>query len=121
MNYRKQIAILILLALLLLLLGYYSGTTYPRELGLCNEMVNRGEIPANYCGHFDENFAQPLGLGGISLLIACLILLFISEETYKSWRKFAYWGIPVGAILLWLAPTSSPGGLGISFFNYTKE
>ena len=47
-------------------------------------------------------------------------LLFVRDYTYLSWRRFARWAIPIGAIILFLVPADSPGGW-ISGPDLTKE
>ena len=68
-----------------------------------------------------ETIGRPMFFFSLAFLIVCLTLFFTREKAYKAWLKFAYFAVPISVILLWLAPTSTPGGLGISYLNYTKE
>lgn len=131
MSYRISLLIVLTFSVLMVLGGLFSMSDYPNLKGFCNEAtpsyvnesgrVNLSEVPDNWCSDFSANYGAPLFLGGIGLGLCSLILLFAREETFKSWRKFAYWAVPISVILLWIAPTTSPGGFGISYFNYTKE
>src|SRR3989344_367582 len=109
----KTLILLTVLSIVATLIANFLGD--PEGNGLCqmNDVT---------CGNY---YANSLGLSifffSLAFLITCLVLLFVREETYKSWRNFAYWAVPISIILLWVAPTSGPTGIGISFLNYTKE
>lgn len=74
------------------------------------------------CGNFyGEAIGQPIFLFSVAILIISIILQFTRESTYLAWRRFAIWAVPIGAVILWLVPASSGGGLGISGPDLTKE
>ena len=101
------------MSLLFAVLGFIF--IYPEAVGLC------GLDRACFSNYPTFSIGEPLAYSMTVLSIVLMILLFVSEQAFNAWKKFAIWAIPIGVILLWLAPTSTPGGLGISFFNYTKE
>ncbi|HEY4493175.1 MAG TPA: hypothetical protein VJB98_00970 [Candidatus Paceibacterota bacterium] len=107
MTYRKQALLLMLVSAVVIIWGVQFAVSCPSNDSVC--IVGHGAI------------AQPSVLFSVSLLITCLALFFVREDVFKSWRKFAYFAIPISIILLWLAPTTTPGGFGISYLNYTKE
>ena len=123
--------ILPVVSALLVLAGLYSMSDLPSLHEFCNEATPGyidqdgrsvlSQIPDNYCYDFSEAYGPPLFLNGLSLLVVSLILLFVRESVYKSWLRFAYWAVPISIIILWLAPTSTPGGIGISFLDFTKQ
>ncbi len=39
----------------------------------------------------------------------CVLLFFLKEKVYKTWQKVAVIALPVVAVLIFLAPTSSSG------------
>jgi len=116
MGHRKQILVcLIVLTVVFVFLNRTRTDQAVFDLGVCN-------YPDTSCAYeFIIGFVKPVLVGILSLSISIVALLFSSEDTYKKWRKFAYWAIPIGIFLLWIAPTTTPGGFGISYFAYTKE
>ncbi len=107
MNYRKQILLILVLAGVILGVGWYFITSCSYNDSVC--------ISNN------DALGGPLVFFSTALLLSSIFLLFFSESSYKSWKKFATWAIPVGAVILYLAPASSPGTLGIGFGSFTKE
>ena len=117
MRYKKQIGIIILVSILFLFSGLVFG--FSGEIGLCtSDSVNL--IYDVSCLTKFSALAEPFFLGSIAVLFISLILLFTRESTYLSWRRFAIWAIPISIIILWIAPTSTPGGW-ISGGDFTKE
>ncbi len=116
MSYKKIIVCVIIV--LFGLFFYLNGVRNDEavfNLGLCT-------YPDTTCAYNTViGVVKPLQVVLLGLSLSLLFLLFASEQAFKAWRKFALVAIPVGAILLWLAPTNTPGGFGISFFSYTKE
>ena len=105
------------LFLLMTSVGYYLGNAGSN--GLCS--VDPKAFDTQCLTYYVETLGNPIFIFSASLLLASLILLFVRESVYKSWRRFAYWAVPIGVIILWLAPTSTPGGIGISFLDFTKQ
>ena len=113
MKTKIQSGLLFVISLISTGLGWYFGD--PIGYGLCR-------LHDTGCGNFYAlTLGSPIFFFSVSVLITSFILFFVREDVYKSWRRFAYWAIPISAILLWVAPTSGPGGIGISYLNYTKE
>jgi len=130
MSYKKQILIIIVFSVLTVLLGFSANTDIPLRLNLCHEAtpgwiddnrkVHLSDVPEDYCGRFASNFVPSLILSGLSIFLVSVTLLFVRDYTYLSWRRFARWAIPIGAIILFLVPADSPGGW-ISGPDLTKE
>src|SRR3989338_1856108 len=109
MKYKKFIWIgIIFIALFFTLTILVSNDSNLVKLGLCDY----AESTCTY--YFHEGVTVPIVLGLTSLFLTMILMLFVREETFKSWRKFAYFAIPISIIFLWLAPTTTPGGFGIS-------
>jgi len=104
MNYRKQILILLIIAVILWSISYYIAMS-----------CLKNDFACNY-----EALITPFFLGMPALFLVSFILLFTRKSIYFSWRKFARWAIPIGAIILFLVPADSPGGW-ISGPDLTKE
>ena len=113
MNIAKQLGLIVLVSFATFFVSVYLGD--PEQNGLC-------QLNDVTCGNFyAHTVSDPFFFFSASLLITAAILLFVREATFKSWRRFAYWAIPISVLLLWIAPTTTGGGLGISFLSYTKE
>ncbi len=105
--------LLFVVALLLSGVGYFLGD--PEGLGLCR-------INDVTCGNFyATSLGAPMFFFSLALLITSLALLFVGEEVYRAWRRFAYFAVPISVFLLAIAHTSSPSGFGIGGPGYTKE
>ena len=113
MSTKKQTVTLFVILLLVVMVSLYLGD--PEGNGLCLE----NDVT---CGNFyAHTLGAPIFFLSLSLLATSIILFFVREEVFKSWRRFAYWAVPISISLLWLAPTSTPGGIGISFLDFTKQ
>ena len=113
MNSKKKPVLLLVITILLILVGYYL--TSPESFGLCsaNEL--------GYCTTpYNRSLGQPLVLGLSSLVPVLLILMFLRQEAFTAWKKFAIWAIPAGAILIALTPVQSGGG-GIGLPSIDRE
>src|SRR3989344_5360870 len=97
MTYRKQALLLMLVSAVVIIWGVQFAVSCPSNDSVC--IVGHGAI------------AQPSVLFSVSLLITCLALFFVREDVFKSWRKFAYFAIPISIILLWLAPPTTHLGV----------
>ena len=117
MGLSKQRAVIFLLALVATAIGrYFIRAT---RNGLC--LADGTYYDTGCTTMYIDQLGRPIFFFSIALLVVSLLLFFVREEVYKSWRRFAYWAIPISIILLWIAPTSGPTGIGISYLNYTKE
>ena len=117
MHYKKKILAQLVLTALVLCVSILLGNS--DKIGLCS--TNIASYDTSCVTRYEESFAQPIFFLSLSLLATSIILFFVRESVFKSWRRFAYWAVPIGAIILWLAPTSTPGGIGISFLDFTKQ
>ncbi|MEK7615752.1 MAG: hypothetical protein AAB420_00920 [Patescibacteria group bacterium] len=114
---KKQISIILIVSILLVGLGVFFGSA--DKVGLC--LVDETYYDTTCMTKYVEKIGQPLLFFSFSIFISVLILFFVRESTYLAWRKFAMWAVPIGAIILFLVPGSSGGGLGISGPDLTKE
>lgn len=48
-----------------------------------------------------------------SIIIIWLLLIFVREEVFRAWIRFAYWWIPLSVIVIFLAAGSGGGSWGI--------
>lgn len=93
MKPRLLISVFFLLALGLLLSGYY--------------LVNLHECPISLFCHSLEIKGYALTYGGAALAIVALFL-FLVPNVYKAWKKFAIWATPI--VILIFATYSGSGG-----------
>ena len=103
---RVILGVVILLVLLGLLI------VYPDAFGLCQKADTSCifKYPVFSLG-------EPLMIGMGSMFILIGIIQFVQENTYRDWRKFAMWAIPLGAILIALSPVQGSGVIGIPSFD----
>ena len=66
------------------------------------------------CLNIARFWAEALFFSSVSLFLTFLILLFTKEAVFSSWKKFGIWYIPLAALLIFLAPSSSGGSFGFS-------
>ena len=66
--------------------------------------------PSDVCLRYDE-FSVFLILFSAPIFLLSLILLFRPEQVFRSWKHFTYWWIPISALFIIGAPTSSSSGL----------
>ena len=117
MGYTKKHISLALISLAFLGLGLmFEGAT---TNGLC--LVDAVYHDTSCTKLYVQTLGEPIFFFSMSLLLVSIALFFVREEVFKSWRRFAYWAVPISIIILWLAPTSTPGGIGISFLDFSKQ
>src|SRR3989344_3083564 len=113
MNQKRLIKKLVLLFVTIVVVG--GVLAFPEEIGLC-------EYNHISCVNlYSESLAQPLVIFGLSILMSLVVLLVSSDMASITWRKFAIWGIPLGAILITLTPVSNYGACGIGIPNIDRE
>ena len=113
MNQKRLIKKLVLLFVTIVVVG--GVLAFPEEIGLC-------EYNQISCVNlYTESLAQPLVIFGLSILMSLVVLLVSSDMASITWRKFAIWGIPLGAILITLTPVSNYGAGGIGIPNIDRE
>ncbi len=130
MSQRKEITILAVVSVVLISLAFFTNSEYPLEFGLCKSVipgqsysdgrVSLSSIPDNYCGDLQDSIVFPFLVSGIVVFVVSFFLLFVREQVYLSWRKFAIWAVPIGALILIVAPTDRGGGFP-SGLDITKE
>ena len=117
MKQKKVISLFVILCVVLLFvlnLLWKSESTIV-SLGFC-------DIAGSTCTYyFTIGVIKPFMLCLFSILATLLILFFVREEVFKSWLRFAYWAVPIGVIILWISPTTTPGGFGPDMFDFTKQ
>jgi hypothetical protein len=113
MKTKIQGGLLFVISLLGTGIGWYFGD--PESYGVC-------QLNDVSCGNFyAHTLGAPVFFLSFAILITSVLLFFVREEVYKSWRRFAYWAIPIGILILIAAPTSTPGGFGPSMLDFTKQ
>lgn len=105
MGYKKILGILIGLAIFGLISGFFLSD--PFSLGLCES----GDYSCD--AKIGEGVGMPMILFSFFLFLISL-LLFIRQEVFHSWKKFAIVYLPVAAILLFIAAGESGGGIGFA-------
>ncbi len=60
-----------------------------------------------------RSMIEPLFFMSIPLSISSFFLLFLREEIFRAWLRFAYWWIPVSVFFIYLSSASSGGGFGM--------
>jgi cytochrome bd-type quinol oxidase subunit 2 len=64
--------------------------------------------PTDVCLRYDE-LSVFLILFSAPVFLLSLILLFLREEIFRSWKHFAYWWLPISAFFIMLAPSTDRG------------
>lgn len=101
MRYKNKLQIiLMIIALSFLALFFFlknQDSKFCDQLESCLRILVYG-APYQY-------FFLPLA----SILLSIIPLFFLRESAYKAWQKFAVVGLPIVAVLIFLAPTTDPG------------
>lgn len=85
------------------MVGFVSGIVLTSDYGL----RVFGDRPGDY--------GQALGFISIALFVVLSILLFVRQETFLSWRKFAKYYLPVATLMIIFAPDGHGGGFGLLY------
>ena len=94
----------IIIVLVFALVGLFIAS--PEMFGRCDAEI----AEFGYCdAPLAESVGQPIIMFSISILILFCILSFLRPEVFKSWSKFALFGLPIGIILIAI---TSPQGSG---------
>ena len=95
MGYKKQIFLLLAISVISFLIALVV---------LCES------IPSGNCyGRWGEA-GQTLGVFSITIFLLSLILLFLREEVFRAWFKFARIYIPLTLVFIFLSALSPGGG-----------
>lgn len=107
---------LISLVLIMLIDNSYICTT-------SHVYENKSEILDVFCSrYFGEGFLLPVWLFSGVALISSFILIFLKEQVFNSWKKFAIPFIVFSAIWITFAPANCSGGwAGFGGCTFSKE
>ncbi len=61
-----------------------------------------------------EMVVQVPAFFSFSLFVISLILFFLREEVFHSWKKFAIIYLPIAALILFVTAGESGGGIGLA-------
>jgi len=88
----------------------------PLRFGICRNsytwIPQNDGVMVTECSD-DASFIQAPAMFSVVLFFLSLILLFLREEIFKSWKTFAIWWIPLSALFILSAPSSGGGSIGI--------
>src|SRR3989344_3578725 len=100
----KNAKYLLIASVVLIVIGYFIFN--PQYLGSCEPNQN------GYCRiELSRSLGEPLVLASlVGLFPVSLILMFIKEEVFKTWSKFAMVAIPLAVIWIALTPVQSSSG-----------
>jgi len=87
----------------LALAGVLGGTSY--VLGTCG--VTRSCVSYGDLNRFSFTLFEPVLLFSLTALPLALALVFVRDELFGRWLRFARWWIPLSILLITIAPTSS--------------
>ncbi|MDX9925610.1 MAG: hypothetical protein RBS48_12675 [Ignavibacteriaceae bacterium] len=103
MDYRKKKYLGIMISMLGILIGYYFSSPINHDIcrkTLCTKIVG-GDV------------GIPLFLFSSALLFIFLMFLFVKEDVFNIWKKFAKIFLPVAMLLVVITPTHYGGLVGI--------
>jgi hypothetical protein len=101
MDAKRQVKIGLGIAIVIFSTALIVGNS--TVVGLCAE--NHGSCIRFWNG----DVSQPLFLYSIISFITLLLLHFLPPHIFKSWKRFAYWFIPISVVLIALVPSSGGG------------
>ncbi|EKE11219.1 MAG: hypothetical protein ACD_15C00117G0001 [uncultured bacterium] len=102
MSYKKKIYSTIAFSVFIILLSLALGS--PEILGLC-EKDDIGCLH-KYIDRYNPIFV-PLFVFSVPIFIISFLLLFLREQVFYAWKKFAVIYVPISIILIF---TASPSG-----------
>jgi len=76
--------------------------------------------PTAFCLKYDT-LSVFLTLFSAPVFLSSLILLFRPEQIFLSWRRFAYWWIPLSVFFIALSPGQERAGLGSYGMGVNRE
>jgi hypothetical protein len=108
MDYKKKI----IWGIVMSVLGFFTSVVLakPELFSLCE----KGDKKCIYffIDYFD-NVAQFVGLFSVIFLLLFFIFLFIKEDIFNIWKKFAKIFLPIAVLLVIVTPTHYGGLVGI--------
>lgn len=113
MNHKLLSSLLfVIFFIIVLVINFYLQTIPSPTVEEMLENNFNGKVALQQDG-FEFGVLEPLQAASIFLGIVFFILIFVSKELFNTWKKFAFIYIPIGFILILLAPIQT-SGLGIS-------
>lgn len=92
------------------------NVNFLKSIGICSDRNYGYEPEPNYCLYRgDETIGQPVMIWSSLLFIIFFILIFLSKEIFKTWKKIAIVLIPVSIILIIITPIQCSAPLGLCF------
>jgi len=129
MTYKTKIFFLIIIAVLFVGVGYGLTSFIKFEFDTCGSGYNNignlsGKINLTpscsgyrgYLDSLDNNLGIPLALFSIISIFILLILLFLREQVFHMWSKFAIIFLPIAIIFVAITPEYRD-----VFFSFDKE
>ncbi|HBR78869.1 MAG TPA: hypothetical protein DEA46_00375 [Candidatus Moranbacteria bacterium] len=103
MDYRKKKYLKIIISIVGILTGYYFSS--PIKHDICRETLCIRIIGGDV--------GMPLFLFSIVLFLIFFIFLFVKEDVFNIWKKFAKIFLPIAILLIIITPTTYGGFVGI--------
>lgn len=97
MSYRKKIGLSVALIIIMVIIGY-----------LLTEIVR-----LDFFDSLDESIGIPVFLFSVALLVVYFLFLFMREEIFNYWKRFAKIFLPIAIILIIITPTQYGGFVGV--------
>lgn len=129
MNYKRKIFFLIVIAVFFAIIGYGLTSFIKFEFNTCGSgfndtgnlsgKINLAPSCAGYRGYLDSldnNLGVPLALFSVVSVFILFILLFLHEQVFHAWSKFAVIFLPVAIILIAVTPEYRD-----VFFSFDEE
>lgn len=101
--------VILLIVLFTILVGYFGM--------LCG--VDSKCVLYPYLNHYSFTLFKPMWVYGLFCLPVPLTLFFVRGKVLRSWLPFAYWFVPLSAILIALSPTWSSSWFPL--YSFVKE
>ncbi len=106
MKNRKSTVVLLFGSIVAFVVGWVlTSASYVVSFGLCLSKTDTSCV-----GSVVEGYGQPIFLLSIVLAIASTTLIFLRQEAFVAWKKFAIWAMPIGVILIALTPVQGGSG-----------
>src|SRR3989344_6834920 len=139
MTKRKKVLIISGISVLTLLIGYIF--VEPIKFGICRSeytyqenyrridekdinLYSKELVKSDKSGFYtfdiatgcldstDESIGQPLELFSMIVFFLSIVFLFVHEQKFNSWLRFAKYYLPIAAVLIFLSPTIDSRILG---------
>jgi len=88
----------------------------PLRFGICRNsytwIPQNDGVVVTECSD-DASFVQAPVMFSVIFFFLSLVLLFLREEIFKTWKTFAIWWIPLSVLFIFSTPSSGGGSIGI--------